>query len=188
MTSKEQGVATAVRRCAGDLIRHLDAAGGDPTIAGEEIKASIARLMTHPDLFDVGIVRPANHGESSRIIYYDPKLVMIFGVTRVGQMDPPHNHGTWLATAVYRGELRYEGYLRRDDGSRAGYAELDCVESRVMKPGDVALCGVPPNDIHITVPLVDTWALVVAGGAFNKVREYYDPKKRQRWEKSEKAT
>ena len=124
MTSKEQGIADAVRRCAGELIRHVDAAGGDPTVAGEEIKASIARLMTYPDLFDVGIVRPTNHGESSRILYYDPQLVMIFGVTRAGQVDPPHNHGTWLATAVYRGELEYEGYRRRDDGSQIGRAHV----------------------------------------------------------------
>lgn len=50
---------------------------------------------------------------------------------------PPHDHGTWAVVAGVDGPEKNEFFERRDDRSRAGYAELEKVGEKVFRVGDV---------------------------------------------------
>ena len=108
------------------------------------------------------------------MLYFDPGLMIAMAKSHKGQTETPHNHGAWLATAVYQGEARYIGYKRTDDGSVDQHANLRVLEDRVLGPGDVALTPLPPHDIHETISLTDNIMMVVIGGSFAPLRQYYD--------------
>ena len=166
----------AVRECAHEIIGCVSAHNDDPTVGRERIIAAIQKLLRHADLFEVGLVRKTNHGDASKILYYDPKLMMVLGDTRKDRGDTqPHNHGVWLASAVYKGQVRYREYSRADDMKTPGIANLNLVEDRVLNPGDVGLTRPPPHDIHQLSTLSDSYnVMVVTGGGFAPMRQYYD--------------
>lgn len=172
-------VADAIRKCANEVTGYVSAKNGDPMAARKEIIESIGTLLKRPDLIDVGLPRPAVNADSSRILYYDPSILFVLGYSKgEGRYDPPHNHGNWIATGVYRGEIEYTDYRRVDDGSRNGYAELEAVAHGVLKSGDVELTPPPPHDIHSNTMLTENYTLVVIGGGFASTRLYFDPDKK----------
>jgi predicted metal-dependent enzyme (double-stranded beta helix superfamily) len=63
-----------------------------------------------------------------------------------GRETPPHNHGTWAAVAGVDGPERNIFWRRADDGSRAGYAELERAGEKVVEVGDVLT--MPTGTIH----------------------------------------
>ena len=165
----------ALRQCAQELSELAEANGGDPNKARDQAIASIKRLLECPGLIGPGIPRVSQHLDSTRILYYDTKVQMTIGKGRAGLYDPPHNHGAWLATAIYQeGEVKYADYRRMDDQSRPGHADLKVADARILRPGDVALTPPPPHDIHENATLADSYMLVITGGTFAPVREYYD--------------
>lgn len=175
MQSSSPTVVDSIRQCAHEVASYVDANGGDPTKARGEVIASIKRLLARPDLLTVGLPRPAVNVDSSMILYYDPKLMLVMGYTKGGgQYDPPHNHGSWLATGVYRGEVEYADYRRVDDQTRPGYAELEIADRALLRAGDVGLTPCPPHDIHSTKFLTEGYTLIVIGGGFASSRIYYD--------------
>lgn len=179
MHSAGQSLSSAIRACANEVARHVNANNGNPMAAKEEIIAAIAALLKRPDLLEAGLNRPAVNADSSKILYYDPGLMFVMGYSKgEGRYDPPHNHGNWIATAVYRGEVEYKDYKRIDDLSRSGYAELEMTAQGVLKAGDVALTPGPPHDIHSNTMLTENYTMVVIGGGFASKRLYYNPEER----------
>jgi predicted metal-dependent enzyme (double-stranded beta helix superfamily) len=177
MRAGSETVAEAVRSCATEVAGYVAANGGDPMAAEKQIVESIAKFLKRPDLIGVGLPRPAVNADTSRILYYDPSIMFVMGYsTGGGRYDPPHNHGNWIATGVYRGEVEYTDYRRVDDGSQPGHAKLEKVAHGILKAGDVALTPPPPHDIHSNTWLTENYTLIVIGGGFASKRNYYDPK------------
>ncbi len=167
-------VARAVRDCAYNISQLVAANDGDPTPVRTQVVAHVKSLLDRPDLIGFGLKRPGQHAEESWILYYDPQLMIVLGRGAAGKYDPPHNHGGWLATGVYRGAMEYRGYDRFDDLTKPNFADIRKTEERLLKAGDVALTRPPPHDIHEVKFVTDNYGLVVLGGAFNGNREYYD--------------
>ena len=179
MESVRPSLSCAIRECAYEVSKHVDAHNGDPLAAKEEIIAAIAALLKRPDLLEAGLPRPAVNADSSKILYYDPGLMFVMGYSKgEGRYDPPHSHGNWIATAVYRGVVEYKDYRRIDDLSRPGYAELEVSAEGVLKAGDVALTPGPPHDIHSNTMITENYTLVVIGGGFASKRLYFNPEER----------
>ena len=63
-----------------------------------------------------------------------------------GRETPPHNHGTWAVVAGVEGSERNVLWRRRDDGARAGYAELEKTGEKVIGVSD--LLAMPTGTIH----------------------------------------
>ena len=63
-----------------------------------------------------------------------------------GRETAPHNHGTWAVVAGVEGPERNIFWRRVDDGSRAGYAELERIGEQVVGVGDVL--SMPTGTIH----------------------------------------
>ena len=57
-----------------------------------------------------------------------------------------HNHKTWGVVVGVEGEERETWWLRKDDGSKLGYAELERQTENQVGPGQVSC--VLPEDIH----------------------------------------
>jgi hypothetical protein len=178
LMSSDESISTAIRDCARDVNESVAKHGGDPTKDAGRVIAAIQKLLSHPGLLRIGMPRKTNNGDESRLLYYDPNLMIVISNTRKGEYDLPHNHGTWLATAMYAGEGIYRGFRRLDDGKTPNYADLELLEDRVFHPGDVALTAPPPHDIHQLISLTDNSQMVVTGGTFLNTRQYYEREKK----------
>jgi predicted metal-dependent enzyme (double-stranded beta helix superfamily) len=166
----------SIRECAGDLIRALDAHGGNMSEAQDLAMPYIQQLMAEPALPDFGVPREGNHTPSSSWLYYDYEMQISLASFPKGVSVPVHNHGTWEVVGIRGGEILYRGYRRLDDGSAPGRAELEVVEERVILPGDASVCPPPPHDIHgFTALTDDIEILAIVGGPLSTERQYYDP-------------
>ena len=63
-----------------------------------------------------------------------------------GRGVKPHDHQTWGVVVGLDGHETNVNWLRRDNGSRRGYAELVANHEEVVEPGDVV--AFLPDDIH----------------------------------------
>lgn len=77
----------------------------------------------------------------------DNAVCVVSVVWSPGQVSPVHDHGTWGVIGVLQNRERETTYLRVDDRSREGYAELQAAGTRVVGPGDITEV-LPPDDIH----------------------------------------
>ena len=95
-----------------------------------------------------------------------------------GRGTPPHDHGTWAVVAGVDGAERNIFWKRLDDGSRAGYAELEQNGERTYVDGEVV--AMLPGEIHTVRNETDaiTLSLHTYGKhvTFNE-RSQFDPEK-----------
>ena len=165
----------SVRDCAKALIDAVEEHGDDRNALIAAIKAPIAELAKRPDLLELGIPRQGNNVDFSQYLYFDGQLsILIFEVPK-GKTIPAHDHGVWEAFCVYKGQVRHKIYMRVDDGSVDGYADLETVDDGAMTEGDVVIVA-PPADIHSFTALQEgTLGLTVVNGAYSEQRRYYQP-------------
>jgi predicted metal-dependent enzyme (double-stranded beta helix superfamily) len=77
----------------------------------------------------------------------DHPFVINATVRKPGSKGQVHDHGhSWTLYGLVDGTERIERYARKDDGKRAGFAELMLVAGRDMGPGGVDF--VPPYEVH----------------------------------------
>jgi predicted metal-dependent enzyme (double-stranded beta helix superfamily) len=77
----------------------------------------------------------------------DGSLALSALVVRPGAETPVHDHLAWSLVGLYRGEQEEEVFVRRDDGSTDGRADLAVAERRRLRQGD--FCELLPDvDIH----------------------------------------
>jgi hypothetical protein len=165
--------ADAIRECGLELRALVDAGGGDPSVDISGFVASVQRLLEQPGLLEIGLDRKGVHVSGSRILYFEPELVIFSGSQPSPWSVGAHNHGVWVATALYRGSVTQQSYrsVEQDDD---GHARLELVEDVALQPGDVLVCPPPPHDVHSLTSTTGSDMLVIAGGRFSDLRRYYD--------------
>jgi predicted metal-dependent enzyme (double-stranded beta helix superfamily) len=167
-----------IRECAQAIIAAFKECGEDAPALSDSILAATHRLIDHPDLTALGAKRQGNFVDNSKYLYYDGQLEITLNQMPIGKQFPPHDHGTCEALIIYSGQLRHTVYERVDDGRRDGYAELNIVDDRVLKRGDIALM-MPPVEIHSFQALSDdTFVLTVVEGQYKPERHFYRPEDR----------
>ena len=76
----------------------------------------------------------------------------LFNVTSVvwgpGDSAKAHNHDTWGLVGVVENELQETRFHRRDDGSKAGFADLEITAVNINSEGMVSALVPPEDDIH----------------------------------------
>jgi predicted metal-dependent enzyme (double-stranded beta helix superfamily) len=163
-------------RCARDIYTALEAHQGNMPAAQREVVPILRRLAGEKDLLEIGLPRESSHGTEGSWLYWDGEIGIFSVRFPHGVIVPVHNHGTWEIVGVYAGELDYRSYRRLDDGSREGYAELEVVEDRVLRPGDFGVVPLPPHDIHGFHPRNGDMSMIgVVSGDFAEERLYFDP-------------
>ena len=167
-----------VRECAFDIIRIAQQHKDDNAKLVKALKAPLKRIIAQPDLLSLGVKRQGNHIDNSKYLYYDGQLIISLDEFPKGKRIPPHDHGVWEALAVYKGSFDHTVYERKDDGSKEGYADLNVIDDRVLKSGDVAIVA-PPAEIHTFIALEEsTYSVTVVGGHYADMRHYYKPEEK----------
>jgi len=163
-----------IRDLAQEVQRQMEILCNDGPALIEALREPITRIL-NTDLSNVGVKREGNHIDESRYLYYDGEMSITLDHMPEGKDIPPHDHGVWEALAVYSGRLHHKVYDRTDDGSKEGYAALDCIDDRVLEPKEMAIVA-PPAEIHgFTALTDDTWTVTVVGGKYKLDRHYYKP-------------
>jgi predicted metal-dependent enzyme (double-stranded beta helix superfamily) len=176
----------SIRQCANDVIRILEKYDGDMSAARAEATPYFQKLLKRPDLLQIGTKREGNHTADSQWLYYDYELLINTAKLPEAAL-PVHNHGTWELIAVYKGALKYHEYERDDDDSEPNYSKLRVVQDKILRPGDVAICAMPPHDIHSFRALTADTVIMAAGGQFAPIRQYHNPEENYYIERNEKS-
>lgn len=165
----------SLRQYAMELLTVLDRYSGNMVEAFDEVMPLTHKLMDGPALTGFGVTREANHAPMSQWVYFDYELEVTLSSYHRSVALPVHNHGTWEYIAPCRGEFAYTSYRRVGDDPRPGRAELEVVEERILRPGDAAVTGLPPNDIHTFTPLTENMLLLgMNHGPLAPRRSYFD--------------
>lgn len=77
------------------------------------------------------------------------RFVVMSAVWLPGQDTPIHDHGTWGVMGIVDNELKVTNYLRMDDRSREGHAELREASGLLQTPGSVSYVLPPNEEIHM---------------------------------------
>jgi len=174
-TPEMRALASPIRRYASDLIEVLDRHRGNIAPAYGEVMPILHRFLSDPTLQDLGVRREGNHTPGSQWLYHDYELEVDLSTFKPDVAVPVHNHGTWEFIAPHRGTFSYTSFVRVDDRSTDGLARLEAVEERTLQPGDAAVCGPPPDDIHtFTAHGDDVLLLGMNHGPLASRRTYYD--------------
>jgi 3-mercaptopropionate dioxygenase len=117
----------------------------------ERLKPSFVTLLQDPSWLHDDFRRPVAGKFVQYAIYRadDASLSVMAMVVPAGVATPVHDHLAWGLVGVYQGRQREKVYRRRDDGSRAEYADLEQVAENMLSPGDVTTLLPPEGDIHM---------------------------------------
>ncbi len=131
------------------IVAAIIAAEPDQRVAVEKITPHLARLLQRDDLLDARYRVVSPEGRTSYRYYRSPDGTLTIGgpVFAPGRPTVVHNHNTWGVIGIYTGNQRTTRYVRTDDGSRPGRAELIQTAEETLGPG-VIYALLPPDDIH----------------------------------------
>ena len=111
-------------------------------------KPLLAELVKDPACIEPQFKRHGGKTYGRYMLHRAP----LFNVTSVvwgpGDGAKAHNHDTWGLVGVVDNELQETRFKRRDDGSKAGHAELEPTGVNSNKAGMVSTLVAPDNDIH----------------------------------------
>ena len=164
------------RQCAHAILDLIATQPVNNTTFLEQLAQALRRLMARPDFQSLGVKRQSNHtGDGSRWLYYDGETSIVVDKLPVGRLVPAHDHGVWEAICVYQGRLSHTTYVRTDDESKQGYADLKVVDDRILTAGDAVMLA-PPTEIHSFHAVEEnTSFLTVMGGPYKQFRNYFNP-------------
>ena len=142
------GVAYSIQHYVDDLRTIVAEAANEGEIV-DRVKPLAKRLAAAP-----GWLRPEHRqcnpeqGFGVHLLHEEPDhSLAVFVIAWLPDRGTlPHNHKTWAVVVGLEGQERESFWLRRDDGSRLGHAEIERAGERLMREGDVSACL--PEDIH----------------------------------------
>jgi 3-mercaptopropionate dioxygenase len=111
-------------------------------------KPLLAKLVQQPDCI------PSEYKKRGAAAYgrYMLHRAPLFNISAVvwgpGDNAKAHNHDTWGMVGVIENEIQETRFRRKDDGSRADYAELEVKGVLNNKAGMVSCLISPNDDIH----------------------------------------
>ncbi len=142
------------RYCFQDFITDLELITKVEREDADKIK-KIARKMRlllngEPFLTDAEM-QPHTERYARHLVHVDRERRFIIAslVWGPSQGTPIHDHQTWGVAGVVQGELRITSFLRIDDRSKPGYADLREASAIVAPPGLVSYVLPPNEEIHM---------------------------------------
>ncbi len=133
------------------LIQDLDSITrryGDAEKIIAETRPLLAELVRNPDCIAAQFKQHGGKAYGRYMLHHAP----LFNITSVvwgpGDGAKAHNHQTWGLVGVLENELQETRFVRRDDGKKAGYAELAVTALNRNQEGMVSTLLAPEDDIH----------------------------------------
>ncbi len=141
-----------------DQINASLAAGGDPAVVIERIKAPFAAFLKRDGWLPEPCRRPIPGKAASYALLRsrDPEYVLFSMVLPAGESTKVHNHLAWGLIGLWQGRQFEVQYRRVDDGSRPDFAEIVETHRQTLELGDITRLLPPLDDIHIISTLSDT--------------------------------
>jgi len=137
-----------------ELVQDLDRiveSERDPRMLIGRASEDLRRLVVQPGSVPEEFLRIRNaSGTTRNLIHRHPKerYVILSILWPAGYSSPVHDHGAWGVSGVYRNAMRVTNFVRRDDGSRPGYADLNEHSSLIAGVGSVTYVLPPNEEIH----------------------------------------
>jgi len=116
-----------------------------------EIADRMSLLSQRDDLTRFAIpIGPADGSTQNFLLGFEPPFTLL-GLSQFDPhyLSPVHEHGDfWVIACGWRGVDRWDMYERKDDGSIAGYADLELVDQIFLPRGRTTWMPPPPRSIH----------------------------------------
>ncbi|MGE3961457.1 MAG: hypothetical protein AB7F65_07235 [Dehalococcoidia bacterium] len=146
----------------------------------QALKAPVEQLLYDPTWITEQYRRPVPDTTAAWAIYrsQEPDLCIFTMVVPPMAMTKVHNHLTDGWVGLVQGEQVERKFLRRDDGSRAGYADLQLISEDPIRLGELTPLRHPDEDIHqvITASAVPSVSLHVLCNDLGTVeRQAFEP-------------
>ena len=156
----------------------------------EKLLKNIKAGSRYPDL------RQAQMIDDEILLYLNPKRLFSLRMFLYspGDYTPIHDHSSWGVSGAAVGELGVIRYVREDDGSIEGYAQLRQAAPAYLQPGEIELTRPLNEGIHQTGNPVDGTTIMISvyGSPFrrlyinrfdykaNKVEKLYPPRMKKK--------
>lgn len=130
-------------------LRAITAAETDNVKITEQVRPLAAKLAATPGFMKDEFYRcNEEQGFSLHLLHEEDNhdLAVFVASWLPNRGTLAHNHKTWAVVVGMHGQEQETEWRRLDDGSKAGYAELQQTGQRVMTTGAVSTCM--PDDIH----------------------------------------
>ena len=124
----------------------------------EKLLRNIKKGSPYPDL------RQAQMIDDEILLYLNPKRLFSLRMFLYGpgEYTPIHDHSSWGVSGPAAGELGVIRYVREDDGSVEGYAQLLQAAPLYLMPGEIELTRPLNEGIHQTGNPVDGVTIMVS--------------------------
>jgi predicted metal-dependent enzyme (double-stranded beta helix superfamily) len=113
-----------------------------------EAKPLLAKLIQQPDCIDARHRMRGATAYGRYMLHRAPRFNVSSVVWGPGDNAKAHNHDTWGMVGVIENEIQETRFRRRDDGTKAGYADLEVAGVLKNKAGMVSYLIAPNDDIH----------------------------------------
>ena len=130
-------------------LRAITRRESDDALIAQRVKPLALRLATNSDWLKGEYRRTdPEQGFGMTLLHEETNhdLAVIIIAWQPGKGLKAHNHKTWAVVTGILGEEEETRYVRRDDGTRKGFADLRACGKDILHPGDVSVCL--PEDIH----------------------------------------
>jgi len=124
----------------------------------EKLLKNIKAGSRYPDL------RQAQMIDDEILLYLNPKRLFSLRMFLYspGDYTPIHDHSSWGVSGAAVGELGVIRYVREDDGSIEGYAQLRQAAPAYLQPGEIELTRPLNEGIHQTGNPVDGATIMIS--------------------------
>jgi len=124
----------------------------------EKLLKNIKAGSRYPDL------RQAQMIDDEILLYLNPKRLFSLRMFLYspGDYTPIHDHSSWGVSGAAVGELGVIRYVREDDGSIEGYAQLRQAAPAYLQPGEIELTRPLNEGIHQTGNPVDGTTIMIS--------------------------
>lgn len=142
-------VEAVLRRFVEDF-RNIVAREGKGTHVLDALRAPVEGLLYDPSWITEEFRKPIPGDTAAWAIYrsQEPDLCIFTMVVPPMSMTKVHNHLTDGWVGLVQGEQIERKFMRRDDGSREGYAEIELVSEDPIGLGEITPLKHPDEDIH----------------------------------------
>lgn len=152
----------------------------DTEASRQEIARLLQELSLRPGILPtVALERLHNAATTATILHQGPDGRGALMLLRLSsdQPTPIHNHNCWGVACVVQGRNRYWRWERLDDLADPDHADIRLLEVFDHGPGEYAMWGDPPQDLHAQQGIDEAaYEFVFFGRNPNlQPRAYFDP-------------
>src|SRR3990170_2032947 len=111
-------------------------------------KPLLAKLVQQPNCLEAKFKKRGATAYGRYMLHRAPRFNVTSVVWGPGDNAKAHNHDTWGLVGVVENEIQETRFRRRDDGSKAAYADIEVTAVLKNTAGMVSCLTPPDDDIH----------------------------------------